>query len=94
MQTIKAVVGVLHNKHQEILIAQRRKSQSLLQGNLMGLEKEGLRVSGRGGISQAPHPKALGCALTHPNITTDFSESLIELVTPPARCADEMLALK
>jgi 8-oxo-dGTP pyrophosphatase MutT (NUDIX family) len=27
MQTIKAVVGVLHNKHQEILIAQRRKSQ-------------------------------------------------------------------
>lgn len=58
----------------------------------MGLEKEGLRVSSRGGISQAPHPKALGCALTHPNITTDFSESLIELVTPPVRSVDEMLA--
>ncbi len=73
-------------------IQQLKPYSALLQGNLMGLEKEGLRVSSRGGISQAPHPKALGCALTHPNITTDFSESLIELVTPPARCADEMLA--
>jgi len=57
----------------------------------MGLEKEGLRVSHKGGISQEPHPQALGCALTHPNITTDFSESLIELVTPPMHSAGEML---
>jgi len=57
----------------------------------MGLEKEGLRVSRKGGISQAPHPQALGCALTHPYITTDFSESLIELVTPPVHSAREML---
>ncbi|MDC9721119.1 MAG: glutamate--cysteine ligase, partial [Gammaproteobacteria bacterium] len=42
-------------------------------------------------MSQTPHPKALGCPLTHPNITTDFSESLIELVTPPVHSADEML---
>ena len=55
----------------------------LLAGNLMGVEKEGLRVSRKGGLSQAPHPSSLGCALTHPNITTDFSESLLELVTPP-----------
>ncbi len=58
----------------------------------MGLEKEGLRVSKKGGISQAPHPKTFGCALTHPNITTDFSESLIELVTPPLGNAVEMLS--
>ena len=58
----------------------------------MGIEKEGLRVSRKGGISQAPHPSAFGCALTHPNITTDFSESLIELVTPPMHSADEMLS--
>ncbi|MBA5249431.1 MAG: glutamate--cysteine ligase, partial [Gammaproteobacteria bacterium] len=32
-----------------------------------------------------------GCALTHPHITTDFSESLIELVTPPVHSAGEML---
>ncbi|HIF46782.1 hypothetical protein, partial [Candidatus Thioglobus sp.] len=34
---------------------------TLLKGNLMGIEKEGLRVSRKGGISQAPHPKAFGC---------------------------------
>ena len=63
----------------------------LLSGNLMGIEKEGLRVSKKGGLSQAPHPSALGCALTHPNITTDFSESLLELVTPPLSSARSVL---
>jgi len=63
----------------------------LLSGNLMGIEKEGLRVSRKGGLSQAPHPSALGCALTHPNITTDFSESLLELVTPPLPTAQSVL---
>lgn len=63
----------------------------LLAGNLMGIEKEGLRISRKGGLSQAPHPKALGCALTHPNITTDFSESLLELVTPPLSNAQSVL---
>jgi glutamate--cysteine ligase len=66
--------------------------RSLLSGNLVGIEKEGLRVSRKGGISQAPHPSAFGCALTHPNITIDFSESLIELVTPPMRNAKEVLS--
>ncbi|WP_138146645.1 glutamate--cysteine ligase [Bathymodiolus heckerae thiotrophic gill symbiont] len=73
-------------------IQQLKPYSVLLKDNLMGLEKEGLRVSRKGGISQAPHPKAFGCALTHPNITTDFSESLIELVTPPVHNAEEMLA--
>jgi glutamate--cysteine ligase len=63
----------------------------LLSGNLMGIEKEGLRVSKKGGLSQTPHPSALGCALTHPNITTDFSESLLELVTPPLSSAKSVL---
>lgn len=36
-----------------------------------------------GGIAQTPHPPALGSALTHPSITTDYSEALIEMVTPP-----------
>jgi glutamate--cysteine ligase len=73
-------------------IQQLKPYRALLKGNLMGLEKEGLRVSRKGGISQAPHPKTLGCALTHPNITTDFSESLIELVTSPTHNAEQMLA--
>ena len=63
----------------------------LLAGNLIGIEKEGLRVSRKGGLSQAPHPASLGCALTHPNITTDFSESLLELVTPPLPNAKSVL---
>ena len=72
-------------------IQQLKPHSALLEGNLMGLEKEGLRVSREGGISQAPHPKVFGCALTHPNITTDFSESLVELVPPPVHSAEEML---
>lgn len=47
-----------------------------------GLEKEGLRVSRTGEISQKDHPKALGSALTHPHITTDYSEALLEFITP------------
>lgn len=47
-----------------------------------GLEKEGLRVSLNGEISQKNHPIALGSALTHPHITTDYSEALLEFITP------------
>jgi glutamate--cysteine ligase len=65
--------------------------KNLLQGNLIGIEKESLRVSEKGCLSQTPHPPTLGSALTHPYITTDFSESLIELVTPPKPSAKEVL---
>ncbi|MFC3152486.1 glutamate--cysteine ligase [Litoribrevibacter euphylliae] len=47
-----------------------------------GLEKEGLRVDRQGKISQKDHPKVLGSALTHPHITTDYSEALLEFITP------------
>jgi glutamate--cysteine ligase len=57
--------------------------QHLLCGGLKGIEKESLRISKDGFIAQTPHPKALGAALTHPYITTDYSEALIELITPP-----------
>ncbi|MFA6052030.1 MAG: glutamate--cysteine ligase [Methylobacter sp.] len=57
--------------------------QHLLCGGLKGIEKESLRISKDGFIAQTPHPKALGSALTHPYITTDYSEALIELITPP-----------
>jgi glutamate--cysteine ligase len=52
-------------------------------GTLIGLEKECLRVSPDGGIAQTGHPVALGSALAHPYITTDYSEALAELITPP-----------
>lgn len=63
------------------LLAQNR--QHLIAGGLKGIEKESLRISKDGFISQKPHPRSLGSALTHPQITTDYSESLIELITPP-----------
>ncbi len=49
-----------------------------------GVERETLRVSPDGKISQTEHPKILGAALTHPFITMDFSEALLELITPPS----------
>ena len=64
----------------------------VLQGRRVGLEKESLRVAGDGGIAQTPHPSGLGSALTHPSITTDYSEALLELVTPPFEHFDETLA--
>jgi len=52
-----------------------------LQGMRRGIEKESLRAQPGGALALTPHPAALGSALTHPHITTDFSESQIELVT-------------
>jgi len=57
--------------------------RAVLKGRRVGLEKESLRVAADGGIAQTPHPVGLGSALTHPSITTDYSEALLELVTPP-----------
>ena len=48
---------------------------------LRGIEKEGLRVTLDGDLASTPHPRELGAALTHPHITTDFSESQLELIT-------------
>ena len=56
-----------------------------------GVEKEGLRVDANGFIAQTPHPRALGSTLTHPSITTDYSESLLELITPVCRTTEELL---
>ena len=56
---------------------------ALLRGGGKGLEKESLRVTRDGRLAQTPHPRALGSALTHPFITTDYSEALLEFVTPP-----------
>lgn len=66
----------------------------LKQGTLYGLEKEGLRTNKDGFISQANHPTCLGSALTHPHITTDYSEALMEFITAPkANRTDALAAL-
>ena len=52
-----------------------------LQGIRRGIEKESLRSLAGGGLARTPHPAALGSALTHPHITTDYCESQLELIT-------------
>ena len=47
-----------------------------------GIEKEGLRVGISGRLSHQDHPQALGSSLTHGSITTDYSEALLEYITP------------
>lgn len=62
-----------------------------IQGIRRGIEKESLRVSPDGRLAQTPHPRALGSALTHPAITTDYSEALLELITPAYTRIEETL---
>ena len=72
--------SIIEQRVAHLLTSDIRK---ILQGRKVGLEKESLRVAVDGGIAQTPHPQSLGSALTHPSITTDYSEALLELVTPP-----------
>ena len=60
-------------------------------GTMIGVEKESLRIGRDGYISHAPHPYILGSSLTHPCITTDFSEALLELITPPCTSSHDAL---
>jgi len=68
---------------QRVNTIQKNNLSNLLKGSKTGIEKESLRVDSSGHISQRDHPSILGSALSHPSITTDYSESLLELITPP-----------
>ncbi len=72
----------------------RALSPSILKGIRRGIEKESLRVRPDGSLALTPHPGALGSALTHTHITTDFSEAQLELITAPhpspEACLDEL----
>jgi glutamate--cysteine ligase len=67
-------------------------SASTLKGLNRGIEKESLRVRADGSLSVAPHPARLGSALTHPQVTTDFSEAQLELITGVHTSAANCLA--
>lgn len=64
---------------------------TLFKGMLRGIERESLRMQNNGFLSQADHPLSLGSALTHPHITTDYSEALMEFITPPKESIAEAL---
>lgn len=76
---------------QRLKLVQQHGLQHLLRDARTGLEKESLRVNKAGRIAQTDHPRALGSALTHPWITTDYSEALLELITPPQPRAKQAL---
>jgi glutamate--cysteine ligase len=56
--------------------------RGLLSQGLRGIERETLRVDSQGQLARTPHPVKLGAALTHPQITTDYAEALLEFITP------------
>lgn len=63
--------------------------EELLKGNF-GLERETLRVDGEGKLALTKHPEVFECKISHPYITTDFSESQIELITPILNTLEEL----
>ena len=72
MSTYASVFRQVLNEHPELLSQIRR-----------GVEKESLRVTeDHATLAQTQHPSTLGSALTHPAITTDYSEALLEFITP------------
>lgn len=68
--------------HQRLTQLASPSSLPLLRQLRRGIEKESLRIDGAGQLAQTPHAAVLGSALTHPSITTDYSEALLEFITP------------
>ncbi len=72
------------NFDQRLELLQQPEINALLLSTLRGLEREALRVNASNGkLAQTAHPAAIGSALTHPQITTDYSEALLEFITDP-----------
>jgi glutamate--cysteine ligase len=67
-------------------------ARDVLVRGLRGIEKESLRVQRDGALAMTPHPRALGSALTHPSLTTDYSEALLELITPAEADPEHVIA--
>ena len=57
-----------------------------------GIEREALRILPEGKLSQHGHYSQLGAALTHSEITTDYSETLLEFITPVSHSPEEAIA--
>jgi glutamate--cysteine ligase len=79
-------------------ILQRRLSKlnddaslSLLAHIQRGLEKESLRIDPQGHLAQTRHPSGLGSALSHDYVTTDYSEALLEFITPVSTGIEQSL---
>jgi len=73
---------VTQQLHQRLQQLEAAATRGLFDHIRRGLEKETLRITPEGHISQGDHPRVLGSTLTHPHITTDYSEALLEFITP------------
>ena len=80
----------MHKNKSELLsvIKEHKLLAFLFEGNF-GLEKENVRVTKEGHLSLKEHPVTFGDKSKNPLITTDFSESQIELITPPMTSVEE-----
>ena len=54
-----------------------------------GIEREALRVNTQGKLAMTKHPEVFGDKMNNPYITTDFSESQVELITPNFKTVQE-----
>ncbi len=66
----------------------KQLKKHILEG-LFGIEKENLRVTQNGELALTPHPAIFGGKTANQFITTDFSESQVEIITPPLPSIEE-----
>ncbi len=76
------------NKYSDFLKTSTKLSSFVRQG----VERECLRVDANNKLSVQDHPKALGSKLTHPFITTDYSENLLEYITGVFKSEKDLLS--
>ena len=67
--------------NRRVALLSEPRHRALLGGGQRGIERETLRVDRAGRLAATPHPATLGAPLTHPHITTDYAEALMEFVT-------------
>ena len=67
-----------------------KSEPKVLKSIQQGIEKEGLRSCSNTKASTKDHPKSLGSKLTHPYITTDYAENLMEFISPVFDNCEEM----
>ncbi|MCH9630659.1 MAG: Glutathione biosynthesis bifunctional protein GshAB [Chlamydiia bacterium] len=75
--------GVMTNRFKLLMdFFCKNSDKNLLEKYKIGLERETLRTDSAGVLAKSPHPKSLGSPLKNSYISTDFSESQVELITP------------
>jgi len=82
---------IIVNFNQFISAFSQDSANKTLHGIGRGIEREALRILEEGKLAETKHAIMLGSALTHPNITTDYSETLMEFITPVSYSIDEAL---